>query len=46
MQGKVLISGYDHPIYDKLEGFEKIEFKSPNSGSDATEMLWRNYKGW
>lgn len=43
LKGKVLISGYDSPIYDELKGFEKVTFKSPNAGSSATECLWRNY---
>lgn len=43
LKGKVLISGYDSPIYADLKGFEKITFKSPNAGSEATECLWRNY---
>ena len=43
IKGKVLISGYDSPIYDGLKGFEKVTFKSPNAGSEATECLWRNY---
>lgn len=43
LRGKVLISGYDNPIYEGLKGFEKITFKSPNAGSEATECLWRNY---
>ena len=43
-KGKFLISGYNHQIYNKLnDKFEKIEFKSTNSGSNATEVLWRNY---
>ena len=43
-KGKFLISGYYHPIYDKLETkFERIDFKSPNSGSTAIESLWKNY---
>lgn len=41
---KVLVSGYDHPIYDRLlSKFSKVNFKSPNSQSDATETLWMNY---
>lgn len=43
LKGKVLISGYNSPIYDGLKGFEKVTFKSPNAGSSATECLWRNY---
>lgn len=44
LKGKVLISGYDNPIYEGLTGFEKVTFKSPNAGSEATEVLWRNYE--
>ena len=41
---KWLVSGYDNSIYDVLtQNFNKIEFKSPNSGSSATEILWKNY---
>lgn len=41
---KWLVSGYDNPIYDKLtEKYGKMEFASPNSGSSATEILWKNY---
>lgn len=41
---KWLVSGYDNSIYDVLtKNFNKIEFKSPNSGSSATEILWKNY---
>ena len=48
MKGKVLISGYDHPIYEGLKGFQKIQFPSPNanwktSKSNAIETLWKNY---
>lgn len=44
-KGMFLISGYDHPIYDRLleHGFRKESFKSPNAGSFATETLWYNY---
>lgn len=44
LKGKVLISGYDSPIYEGLKGFKKVTFKSPNAGSEATEVLWRNYE--
>lgn len=41
---KLLVSGYDNPIYDKLtQNFNRLEFKSPNSGLSATEILWKNY---
>lgn len=41
---KWLVSGYDNPIYNKLtEKYGKLQFKSPNSGSSATEILWKNY---
>lgn len=44
LKGKVLISGYDHPIYDALlPKFKKVCFQSQNSNSDRTETLWRNY---
>lgn len=44
-KAKFLISGYNHPIYDKLnDKFQKIEFLSPNAGSNAVEVLWKNYK--
>lgn len=43
-KGKVLLSGYDNEIYKILDDkFIKIEFQSPNAGSSATEVLWRNY---
>lgn len=41
---KWLVSGYDNSIYNKLTNkFGKMEFKSPNSGLSATEVLWKNY---
>ena len=45
MKSKVLVSGYDHPIYDKLteNGWNKVNFKSQNAESSATETLWFNY---
>lgn len=43
MKSKVMICGYDDPIYDNLKGFEKVSFPSPNAKSDATETLWVNY---
>lgn len=43
-KGKILLSGYNHPIYNVLsEQWTKIDFKSPNAGSEATESLWKNY---
>lgn len=43
-KGLFLISGYNHPIYDKLlPKFERIDFESPNTGSNAIESLWKNY---
>ena len=43
-KGKVLLSGYDNEIYKILDDkFIKIEFQSPNAGSSATAVLWRNY---
>lgn len=44
-KGKILLSGYDNEIYRILdEKFIKINFKSPNSKSEAIETLWRNYE--
>lgn len=41
---KWLLSGYDNSIYQPLtDKYGKIEFKSPNSCSDAIEVLWKNY---
>ena len=42
-KGMFLISGYYHPIYDNLRNFNRIDFESPNSGSDSIETLWFNY---
>lgn len=42
-KSKILVSGYNHNIYNKLK-FHKIEFKSPNACSKATQILWRNYQ--
>lgn len=44
-KGKLLISGYDNELYKILDKkFTKISFKSPNSGSDSIETLWKNYE--
>lgn len=47
---KILINGYDHPIYDKLtdNGWEKIQFEvNTTSGTHKpktkVETIWRNY---
>jgi DNA adenine methylase len=44
-KGKVLLSGYDTSIYDRLveNGWNKISFESLNVGSDAIENIWINY---
>jgi DNA adenine methylase len=44
-KGKFLISGYEHPIYDKLvdNGWNLYKYNSPNSNSDRIECLWYNY---
>ena len=49
-RAKILISGYDHEIYDKLlvNGFKKIHFNvNTTSGThkpkSKTETLWLNY---
>lgn len=50
-KAKILISGYDHPLYDRFvdNGWEKIQFDVKTvSGTmqpkTKTETLWRNYK--
>lgn len=42
-KGKILLSGYDHPIYAPLEeaGWTKKQFVRPNSKD--IETIWRNY---
>jgi DNA adenine methylase len=43
---KILISGYNCEIYDELncnKNWTRVDFQSPNSGSEAVESLWRNY---
>lgn len=43
-KSKVLISGYNHQIYDCLNGvYKRVDFQSPNSCSDRLESLWKNY---
>ena len=49
-KAKILISGYDNPIYKKLEenGFTKVEFNvntidGNRKPKTKTETLWRNY---
>ena len=43
-QCKVLISGYDNPIYDKLSiCFTKKSFSAPNNKTNAIETIWKNY---
>lgn len=41
---KVLVSGYDHSIYNPLvaAGWRKIQFQSPHS--EKIETLWANYQ--
>lgn len=47
---KILISGYEHPIYDRLEqnGFTKVTFNvntitGTGKPKTKTEALWKNY---
>ena len=49
-KAKLLISGYDNPLYDKLteNGFTKMQFEvNTVSGTrqpkTKTETLWKNY---
>ena len=44
LKGKFLLSGYNNEIYNKLTNkYNRIDFKSPNSNSNAVESLWKNY---
>lgn len=47
LTGKVLLSGYHNPIYDKLgwkyEEFDVFCNSSAKPGDRRTEVLWRNY---
>ena len=44
-KSKFLISGYGHPIYEKLvdNGWNLYKYDSPNSQSERIEYLWYNY---
>ena len=44
-KAKIMLSGYDNEIYNNLveNGWNRLELKSPNSCSDATEYVWINY---
>ena len=44
LKGKVLISGYNHPIYDVLieNGWHRYDFPAPHD-ERHTESLWYNY---
>lgn len=44
IKGKFLLSGYNNEIYNALsDKYGRIDFKSPNANSSATESLWKNY---
>ena len=45
LKGKVLISGYNHPIYDVLieNGWHRFDFAAPHD-ERHTESLWYNYE--
>lgn len=44
MKAKVMVSGYDHPIYEKLnDRFKRYEHVSPLSHSNKIEIIWSNY---
>jgi len=45
-KAKIMLSGYDNEIYNNLveNGWNRLELKSPNSCSDATEYVWINYE--
>lgn len=43
-KGKVLVSGYNHEIYNRLsDSWGRLDFNSPNSGSSSVESLWKNF---
>ncbi len=44
-KAKIMLSGYDNEIYNKLveNEWNRLELESPNSCSDATEFVWINY---
>lgn len=44
-KAKIMLSGYDNEIYNKLveNEWNRLELESPNSCSDATEYVWINY---
>lgn len=45
MKAKVMVSGYDHPIYEPLnEHFNRYEYVSPLSRSEKVEVVWTNYR--
>lgn len=44
MKAKLMVSGYDHPIYEKLnDKFKRYEYTSPLSHSNKIEIIWTNY---
>lgn len=44
MKAKWMLSGYDHPIYEALNGrCRRFETKSPFSDSKRNEVVWLNY---
>ena len=52
VEGKVLLSGYHHPIYEKLgwksHSVDTVAYTSPveqsTSRNERQECLWRNYE--
>ena len=49
LEGKVMLSGYDNPIYDRLDAhnwqIESFEVKIPSPATDKNrlEIIWMNY---
>lgn len=40
----VMISGYEHPVYDsKLSGWRKVSFQGLSRGGRTVETIWMNY---
>jgi len=44
LNANVMISGYDHPLYNgRLEGWRKVTYTGVTRGGARTEVLWMNF---
>src|SRR5205085_1589711 len=44
LNANVMISGYDHPLYNgRLDGWRRHEFTGQTRGGARTEVVWMNY---